>query len=56
MFLVVKVIKMIESIYVAYNQLIETFKIIAFIVTTIPLFYYMFKLFYKVIKSILDKD
>ena len=47
---------MIESIYVAYNQLIETFKIIMFVVTAIPLFYYMFKLSVKLVKSIFHKD
>jgi len=47
---------MIESMYVMNNQFIEMIKIVAFVVTTIPLFYVMFKLLYKIIKAIFGKD
>jgi hypothetical protein len=47
---------MIESIYVVYNQAIETFKVIMFIVTTIPLIYYSLKLIVKLVKAIFLKD
>jgi hypothetical protein len=47
---------MIESIYVVYNQAIEMFRLMVFIAVTIPLFYYMFKLYIKVLKSIFHRD
>jgi hypothetical protein len=47
---------MIESIYTIYNQAIETFKVVVFISVTIPLFYYMFKLYVKIIKAVFHKD
>jgi hypothetical protein len=47
---------MIESIYTVYNQSIEMIKIVMFIAITIPLFYYMFKLYIKIIKAVFHKD
>ena len=47
---------MIESMYVMNNQFIEMIKIVAFVVTTIPLIYYSLKLIVKIIKTIFGKD
>jgi len=46
---------MIESIYVVYNQLVETIKSIMIVVTTIPLVYAALKLIVKLIKAIFGK-
>jgi hypothetical protein len=47
---------MIESLASIYVQAIEMIKIVTFIAITIPLFYYMFKLYVKLVKSIFHKD
>jgi hypothetical protein len=47
---------MIDSFTQIYIQAIEMIKIVTFIAVTITLFYYMFKLYIKIIKAIFRKD